>query len=305
MNVYLDHNIIDDISKGRLSLKPSDKVIWIYSDENLNEIKRSGDLRFLDVYKEIRARKIDLILDDSFKITGEATIQEYSDPYQTYDTYIDAISSPEVDNSSDMEFITRLFGNDNKKRVTSCPEEFEQKVRQLLEPYGKYDNEMKIKVESVRDEFQLLVDGPLQEIGKIEESREHFKTHGGRASNLSTCENPIEEIWKMLTDFMPNMTADQFFGFDPIDKQGFKEWPMFLGIIGCHTALNFIGYSPDKGLAKTAEIDGILSDGSHIAHGAYCQAIISRDRKFNAKEKAIYRYKNIATQVLSYEYKKG
>ena len=93
------------------------------------------------------------------------------------------------------------------------------------------------------------------------------------------------------------MTADQYFGFDPVDKQGYKEWPIFLGIVGCHTMLNVLGFRPDGGLTKPSDIPGILSDGSHIAHAAYCQGLLSRDQKLIAKARAIYRYKNIGTQV--------
>jgi hypothetical protein len=168
-----------------------------------------------------------------------------------------------------------------------------------------YDGQIKAKTESVRDELQSFVVGPLQEIGKIEESREGLGTHGGGAGNLAVHDNPLDEIWKLLKESVPGVTADQFFGFDPIDKQGYQEWPMFLGIVGCHTVLNFIGYRPDKLLAKAEDIPGILSDDTHIAYGAYCHGIFSRDKKFIAKAKAIYRYKNIAAHVISCEYKKG
>lgn len=300
MHIYLDHNIVDDISKGSMSLKPSDKVIWIYSSENLNEIIRAGDRRFLNVYKDLRARKIDLVR-DGFKMTGQATIQEYFDPHQAYDDHIEAIHNPEVDNSSDMEFLARLFGGDNKNQILSHPDEFEKQIRQLLEPLGMYEGEIKDKTESVRSALQSFVTGPLQEIEEIEKSRESMGTHGGRAGNLATHDNPIEAIWNLLKEKIPGVTADQFFGFNPVDKQGYQEWPMFLGIVGCHTVLNFIGYKPDKGLSKAEDIPGILSDGTHIAYGAYCQGILSRDKKFIAKAKAIYRYKNIGTQVLTVE----
>ena len=101
------------------------------------------------------------------------------------------------------------------------------------------------------------------------------------------------------------MTCDQFFGFDPFEKQGYSEWPMFLGIVGCHTILNYLGFRPDKGLAKANDIPGIVSDGSHIAFAAYCSGLLSRDKKFIAKAKAIYRYKKILTQPLTYKQAKG
>jgi len=61
---------------------------------------------------------------------------------------------------------------------------------------------------------------------------------------------PALAIWKLLKDKSPGLSADQFYGFDPIDKQGYETWPLFLGVAGCHTVLNFIGFRPDEGLAK-------------------------------------------------------
>jgi len=304
MHIYLDHNIVDDISKGKMSLNPSDKIIWVYSIENLNEINRSGDSRFLDVYADIKARKIDLVLDEKFRMTGGAIIQKYQNPHDVYESHIDAINNPDVDETSNIEFLARLFGGDNREQILSLPDDFEDQIRSLLEPIDMHNEQMKEKVEIVSNDLRSLVNNELQEIEEIEISREGIGTHKGRVGILAEYDNPIDEIWRKLKGQMPGITADQFFGFDPIDKQGYQDWPLFLGIVGCHTILNFIGFRPDKGLSKTKELPGILTDGRHIAYGAYCQGILSRDKKFNAKAKAIYRYKNIGTQVLTVEYKK-
>jgi len=164
---------------------------------------------------------------------------------------------------------------------------------------------MRNKVKQVRDKLEVFVNGPLQDVGKLEVTRKALGTNKGRAGNLADKENPILELWQLVSKGLPDLTPDQYFGFDPIDKQGYDEWPMFLGIVGCHTVLNFLGFRPDAGLAKSEDLSGIMSDGSHIAYAAYCQGLFSRDRKLLAKAKAIYRYKNIATQVLSVEYKEN
>jgi len=53
---------------------------------------------------------------------------------------------------------------------------------------------------------------------------------------------------------------------------------------------NFVGYKPDKGLSKVADLTGIHSDG-FIGMAAYCCAVLSRDKKFCSKARAIYRIK--------------
>src|SRR5258708_5886805 len=302
IHIYLDHNIVDDISKGDLSLKPSNKVVWVYSNEGFAEIRRSGSTRFLKVLENLRAVKLDLILDSNFNITGEARFLEYRPPSEEYESYLEANSNPALDNRSDLEFMARLFGAHNKDMVTSHPNSFEENIRSLLEPHGLYDEEIKLEVERIRRELEDFVAGPLHEIGGLEETRKAFGTHKGRASNLASKENPLNELWEIVGKGISGVTADQYFGFDPPDKHGYEKWPMFLGIVGCHTMLNVLGFKPDDGLTVPRDIPGILSDGSHIAYAAYCQGFLSRDQKLLAKARAIYRYKSIGTQLLTVEY---
>lgn len=70
MKIYLDHNILDEISKNRMELEAPDDTVWVYSDESFNEIKRANDMRFLDVLKNLKARKLELELDNQFRLTG-------------------------------------------------------------------------------------------------------------------------------------------------------------------------------------------------------------------------------------------
>lgn len=306
VHVYLDHNIVDDISKGDLSLKSSGEVVWIYSYESFCEIRRSGNGdRFLDALESIKARRLELTLDDNFRMTEAAQIFEYKSPHEEYNSYLEAVSDCEIDQSSNLEFMARLFGAENNAALFSHTSSLENNIRALLEPHGLYDEETKTKVERIRAELTQFINGPLQNIGSLETTREAFGTHKGRAGNLASLENPIQEIWDLVKKSANRLTPDQYFGFDPIDKQGYGNWPMFLGIVGCHTMLNILGFRPDDGLTKTDDIPGILSDGSHIGHAAYCQGLLSRDRKLLVKARAIYRYKNIATQVFSIERRGG
>ena len=298
MEIYLDHNVIDDISKGILSVQDSDQITWIYSNENFNEIKRAGDRRFLKVLGDLKARKIELILNERFQITGEARLQEFLDPELLYENWLDTVGEVQVDEQMNRELMGRLFGAGNQDSILSYPDRFRSQIAALLEPHGLYNEQTKKKVDGIASELKAFVSGSLQEIGELEKTREAFGTHKGRAGNLQAHENPLEEIWKLIRSSCGNLTSEQFFGFDPIDKQGYKAWPLYLGIVGCHTALNFLGYKPDKGLSKVSDLPGILSDAVHIGMSAYCGAVLSQDKKFCSKARAIYRYKNIGTEVI-------
>jgi len=299
IHIYLDHNILDEISKVRLNLKPSSEVVWVYSNESFSEIKRSGDRRFLDVLDSIQARKLEIALDSEFRITGRAQVLEYRSAHEAYESYLDANEGFETDERSDHEVMARLFGAENKTQIISHPEVFEKNIKALLEPLGLYNETMKEKVKQVRNMLDDFVKGPLQDVGKLEDTRHALGSGRGRAGNLAEKDNPVQELWKLISKGVGDITEDQYFGFDPVDKQGYQEWPMFLGIVGCYTVLNHLGFRPDEGLAKPESIPGILSDASHVAHAAYCHGLLSRDRRLLMKARAIYRYKNIGTQVLT------
>lgn len=297
MFIYLDHNIIDGISKQHFRLKPSDKIIWIYSDENFAEIKRSNNMKFLEILNDLKAQKIETILDESFKLTGKVNFLPFVKPDKLYEEYIQSINEVHVDNSEHYQFLARLYGADNKDQILGFPDSFKNQIKDILSPYGLYEGEFAEKTNDVADKLEKIVNNEMQEIEELEKTRQSIGTNKGKLNNFANGGNPIEEIWSFLKDKVGPFTKDQFFGFDPIDKQDYTEWPIYLGIVGCHTVLNFLGFNPDKGLNKINDIPSILSDGNHIAHAAYCHGFLSRDKKLCLKAKAIYQYKKIGTLV--------
>lgn len=302
MKIYIDHNVLDALSKNHFQIKPPEGTVWIYSNETFNEIKRSGDLRFLDVLRELKARKVELVLDAAFRLTEQAYIFGYRDPKEMYQIWLDAIEQCPLDEQLNLQFLSRLAGDSNHNEVLSFPDKLNEQIRNLLSPYGLLPVEFESKLETATSEIQKIVEGPMQEIQELEHSRSLMGTGRGRAGNTRDDNNPIEALWDLVKDKCKGMTIDQFFGFDPIDKQGYDTWPLYLGIAGCHTVLNFLGFNADRGLNRADKLPGILSDGRHIAMGIYCDAILSKDQKFCAKARAIYTYLGLDVQVLEIKY---
>lgn len=298
MNLYIDHNVLDALSKKHFSLEIPEGAVWIYSHETFNEIKRSGDRRFLSVLKELKAQKIELILDENFRIVGDAFIHDYRDPEEFYELWLEAISQHPIDESLHLEFLGRLFGADNHESILEHPQRFKKQIEDILSPLGLYTEEMHSIVENVSTDLNEITSTTMQDVKELEHTRNMMGTSRGRASNLSSNDNPLKEIWKLIEPSCVGSTSDQFFGFDPIDKQGYEKWPLYLGLVGCHTVLNLLGFKADKGLSKVADLPGILSDGVHTAIASYCDAVVSRDKRFCAKAKAIYSFKNINTEVI-------
>jgi len=298
MKIYIDHNILDALSKHHFKMNAPEDTVWIYSHETFNEIKRAGDLRFLDMLRDLKARKLELVLDSKFKITGEAYIHEYREPQEFYQLWLEAIAQCPIDEQIHLQFLNRLAGGNNHNEILLHPDRLKDQIRALLEPHGMFTAEIETEVESIAADIQNIVQGPMQRIQELEHSRGQIGTGKGRAGNASSDSNPIQSLWLLIQNNYVDITIDQYFGFDPIDKQGYENWPLYLGIIGCHTILNFLGFHADRGLNNIDKIPGIMSDANHTAMAIYCDAIISKDKKFCAKARAIYTYLGLDIQVL-------
>ena len=300
MKIYLDHNILDDLSKNRMTLEVPDDTIWVYSDENFNEIKRARDMRFLDVLRQLKARKLELEFDNQFRLTGRAFLHDYCEPKDMYQQWLDNINEIHVDEciQSQMQFLIRLAGADNYSEILHQHNKLKEFLYALLSPHDLITDEIESQIEQAVEDIKLVTHGQLQNAQSLVTSRAAIGTGNGRASNLSIKDNPLKLIWDMLRDNYQGITIDQFYGFDPLNKQGYEEWPLYLGVVGCHTVLNFLGFHPDKGLNRIEKMPGILSDANHTAMAIYCDAILSKDQKFCAKARAIFAYLDLDIRVI-------
>lgn len=289
---YLDQNIVGYLRDGKMGSASVTGVDWVYSDVHFSEIARGNDATsFLQVLRELKARQIRIVLDDQYRATDKACVNEHSCPFERYERYLEAVSEVQFDDSLFTDFIGRLFGADNFENVRALPAKLRNQVETLLNPIGA-EAAIDLRTASLRAASKLeeLIESELKEPRSLEQLRKPLGADNGRIGNINS-HNPILQIWELIRERCPGMSVGQFFGS-----------PTFDGIVGCHTALNFIGYRTDKGIADPKNIPNILSDGRHIAYAAFCEALISADRRVCEKAKAIYRYLNVSTEVMRLEF---
>ena len=63
MLAYLNQNILGYIYEGKFQLPSREDVAWLYSVEHFAEISRGGDTSFLWVLEDLKAQKIEVVLD--------------------------------------------------------------------------------------------------------------------------------------------------------------------------------------------------------------------------------------------------
>jgi hypothetical protein len=295
--IYIDQNIIGLQLQGIISPAKRDDVIWVYSKEHFAEIRRSDEpAKYLDVLDAIDAKLLDLVLDENRKITSEASLNENGTPHQHYDNYIEANKNIDFDDTLFDPFQVWVNGGGDEGPLKNLSEKFAHQILSLTSGLPFEATEMTDKVNSIKPEFDSMIDEMISNGNDIEKTRAAFGDGKGAIGSISE-EKQIEKIWEIIYPAMPgaDISCDQFFGFAPNEKQGYGFWPIYLGIIGCNAVLDILGFQAEKKCRKLNKIHNVRSDAGHIAMGAYCSVILSEDKRLIKRAKAIYEYKNIGT----------
>lgn len=296
IHIYLDFNVVLDIANGDKRIEPGAEQVFVYSDEHFVETSRGTDLRPIEVLKALDAQKIELNHDATFQLTGAWRFID-ADPFEMHAAWREQNVGFEHDGLF-LPILSRLLGGEQAADLQQVPAEIQEQLTSLLESNGLLDEPRSKEIEALRRNMEKFVENDLSQVPPLSRQRAAVGLGRGLVGNFAEKRNPLEETWKVIAPTAPGITADQFFGFAPHAFQPQVDTPQFLGIVGCYTVLNWLGLKPDRGLAKRAALPGIQSDAAHVAHAAYCSVLLSSDARLCAKANAIYRYKNIQTQVL-------
>lgn len=303
--VYIDQNIIGLQLLGHINLSKRDDIKWVYSKEHFSEIKRADNPeKYLDVLNEIGAIMLDLVLDENWKITGEARLIEDLTPFENYQNHIKAIGVVEFDETIFDPFQVWVNGGGDEGPLKELSDNLADQVLQLTSDLPYDTAEMTNRIGAIKPEFDAMVDDMISNGNDIKKTRAAFGDEKGTIGGIAG-EHQIAQIWEIISSTMEGsgISCDQFFGFDPIDKQGYESWPVYLGIIRCNAVMDILGFQAEKKCRKVSKIHNVRSDAGHIGIGAYCSAILSEDRRLVKRAKAIYEYKDIGTSSILIEKK--
>lgn len=291
--VYLDQNIIGQVANNVLKFRTFDEFTFVYSKEHFSEISRSSEpQKYLAALNEIDAKLLELELDSNLKMTGRAVLREDGTPSQLYSEYIDAISEVPQGNNVFDPLIAWGNGGQDVESLRALPAALDETIGELTKDGYVKGNDVDPSNDSAIQGFEQVIDELLENGSDIIKTRSAFGSNKGNIGNISG-DNVIEQIWSIVSKNSGGMTCDEFFGFNPIDKQGYDNWPVYLGIVGCCSIMDILGFKSEKKCRKIDKIPNILSDASHIGMGAFCSLILSFDEKLVERANAIYQYKGI------------
>ena len=295
--IYIDQNIIGMQLDGSIDLTKCTGLCLVYSKEHFAEIRRSVNAnRYLEELEKINAKLIDLELID-WKITGRAKLIKHGTPSQHYDAYLNAIDEVEFDQNLFDPFQAWVNGGGDEGLFKQLPEKIAEQVLSLTTGFQYNDEKVIEKLNALEPDFKSMIEQMIDHGNDVKKYREAFGYGKGVIGCISG-KNQIDQIWNIIGPACPEISCDRFFGFDPIDKQGYESWPAFLGIVGCCAVMDMVGFQAEKKCRKLHKIPNVRSDSGHIGMGSFCSAILSVDKRLIKRAKAIYEYKNIGTSAV-------
>lgn len=291
MLAYLDQNVLGYIRDGVFRAPEIQDVTWVYSAEHFDEISRGNDTSFLSVVKDLKAQEIEVVSDNRFRMQDRAILRDCVCPLERYEQHLENVGGLSVDDTILTDLIARLWGADNYADIQTLPDRIGAQLEALL-PRG---HELESAAKDLKWALAELVE-QLKETRSLESVRQQLGIAPGSFSDLRP-DNAIPQIWDSIKDHCAGLTCDQFFGAGTVGERVLSKTPTFLEIVAYHATLNFVGYRPDKKLSRPSDTSKIVSDGRHIAYGAFCHLLISADSRLCEKASAIYKVLSVGTLV--------
>jgi len=284
IQVYIDQNILGLVRNGSISIGPRDAVVWVYS-EHFKEISRGHTTSFLSVLRHLRAQQIELVLNENWQIADKMVLHEYSCPFDRYREYLKSVGEVPFADKAQAFLIgiaARCMGAENLVELRGLSEAACDALTQDIPGLSE-------KVQATMAGLPEKLNGARS----LKSLRAALAVNQGRAGDVVPTE-AIDHIWSLLERrHGGTLTKDQFFGIEELEQRR----PTYLGIVACHIILNVVGFRADRHLDRPNAIPAILSDGSHIGHAAFCDLLLSGDRRMCDKASAIYAHLGIATHV--------
>ena len=294
--VYVDQSVLLLLAQRVPGLASEPNVLWVYSKEHFAEIRRSlNPEQYLAALDKLNAKLIELELID-WKITGSARLIDGPTAFQHYSNYCAALADVDVNENLLDPFQAWLNGGGDERLLRDVPAYVAEQILALTEDLP-VEQGAALRDAASDVDLSSVICQMIERGNDINKTREAIGDGKGMIGQISG-DNQLMQIWALIEPACGSVTCDQFFGFEPIDKQGYEAWPNYLGIVGCCAVLDIVGFQAEKKCRKIEQLPNVRSDSGHIAMGAFCSAILSADRRLAKRARAIYEYKGIGTASL-------
>lgn len=319
--VYLDQNILSEISKGGFhglfDQISSGRMQLIYSHIHITETARCNN-------QDFQNKVIQAITVMNGAYIHESKLHFDKSPQLRLD---ECLANPEVYqriSGSLAQFLHKFFGGQQGKNFQSLIEAQQEAFADLMREMAK-NIEMLSEREKAEIKHLLPMLETLPNIGQRQFEEQAAKL-SARLEDIPSPEtfngakgfrvameiaplslnnirppNVMQNIWEQVhaSGTIPSQisSANDFLeqGVWAHMKDGEPTWEDKIG--GFYSLLNFIGYCPDEDLHKDGGFRSAMGDHVHATYAAFAQLFITCDEKMAKKTYAIYEYLGIRTIV--------
>lgn len=326
---YLDHNILDLLVKTpslKFKTELKEKFQIIYSDDNLKEVKRTGEngFQYLQVLEELDAMYLKLILTPEFSVTGDAVITKLS-PFIAFENYCESIepiyenieksmsqsllkfyggrSDADFDdiNNDQIEAFDNLMSHlqDLGNDVSESEDGFQEISAQISEYTKDMKRKYNIALAQSAKELRKHVDDEHNYSG-VKTYRDYTGVGPVQLNNIEP-PNVAQKIWEAHSELdgyrEHNFSIEQFYGIS-LSPLYNREMFFFEKVTSIYNVLNVVGFHPDSKMKKEKRFTAAMSDAGHASMGSFADYVFSLDVAFVKKTSACYEFLNTKTQVV-------
>ncbi|MFZ4526083.1 MAG: hypothetical protein ACOYOE_11175 [Chlorobium sp.] len=315
--LYLDHNILDLFVKknglGSFRQKLMDKFQIVYSDETLKEIRRSADYEndFLNVLKDLGSYHLKIVFDQpGFVVTDHATITS-RDVFDAFEEYCSNDNEYGSIENSMKQWLFKFSGGRSGDSISDIHEEELAAFAQLMGMLENADElpdgmRTQLKMEQYKSTLRELESTMSKDIPDTKEwngIKSFRESVGIGPKELNNIEPPevIEKIWDAFKVKLPKndhiKSLKDFFQIriNPIYPD--RPYHLHQKVTVMYNMLNTLGYFPDSEVHKQRRFIAAMSDNSHASMASFCNLLLSRDKNFVKKVRAVYEYLGVPTEV--------
>jgi hypothetical protein len=327
--VYLDHNVLDSMLKGRL--RPikrridGERVVAVYSNVNLDEIARSAghEAAFLELLQEIGARYLVSLVDHKFAPTGHAEIRRVN-PREAYSSHLRTLEESPKGDFGLGAFLRKFYGGFGDVSYREILAKGNQELLDMLGQEAKRLEDDRDLDSARREQLRTLMTHLRSQVevtyktfaDSIEADSQQMSARafedgtGLHPLHLNNISGPdiVGQIWERFKQAAsnPDLDPEIVFGLKEPSwsaRPSRKHSPIE-NVNALYHALNFLGYFRDSSMKEERGFHRSFSDTTHAGMASFCHILLTCDLRLERKARAAYEYLHLGTRVMYLQFRK-
>lgn len=318
LTIYLDHNILDALLKGKVSsiecLHSIDAPTYVYSDGSLLEILNSKgwEVQFLNLLAQLRAKHLVVPHANGRALDG-ATLSD-QDPHSACMALSDARATTSTNAHFGLDMVLqKLYGGNVEESFADVAGRGASDLCTLLDStLENAKNELSPEEYArLQDGFALLKNQVVASTSKMASALDAncgespvkdwqaFVNAGPQQLNNISPPNVVQKIWAMLKPHLSEeVTIEVLFGLERPENVDDAPRSVIEQVNAICSALDYVGFYRDRRIKRLRRLHASLADMTHAGYASQCNFLLTDDYGLHRKASAAYEYLALKSQSL-------